>query len=585
MRGVRRVVSFLIVTILAIGVPASSPARAAPLGADIHVNSGFDGNDRDNVLTLREAIMLSEGDLNKGVLTPAEQGQIAGTPGKGLADTILLDIGGIALAKPELPDITDPDTFIKGNTANRTDLFGLGFAYAFRTKTDRFRAENIRFNDFNSDIVSEAKPGAGNTADFRLQNLGFNRAKKGFSLKAGGAGKFNLSLADNDFPNIAAKGILIDAEVGGEYDFLNNRLLDLDAKVAVDLELGGGAGDIKVVFRGNRVSTRKGIGTVVNESHQDGKADYTWDHNEWLGGSAALRAQLRLGGEWDSTNNTVKGHAGTGVQLTARPFGALTTTVMIDADTYMSNRAGLKVDASGKLDMSTHLFSLFDNAIAIEGFLRPGVTAHWTNSRMTVEDNFDGGVRIFGFKALSIELFISGSILNHNKFGGHFKNLGQSVFIDSSTIDSNTQDGLRFVNGDAEVVTSHICANGRDGVRAEGGSDVNASQDIIDLNGAFDVRNLTPNVLSATGNDWGPENPGGAQEMDLKPFPSNISVIFDTFDSPRRGFVNYSNWQDPGAGCRGTPPTTTTTSTSTTTTSSSVPTSSSIPTSSSTPTS
>jgi uncharacterized delta-60 repeat protein len=52
--------------------------------AIITVNSSADNNIRDNVLTLREAILLANGELLKSALTPTEQLQVSGTPAPGL---------------------------------------------------------------------------------------------------------------------------------------------------------------------------------------------------------------------------------------------------------------------------------------------------------------------------------------------------------------------------------------------------------------------------------------------------------------------------------------------------------------------
>src|SRR5438128_1598465 len=46
--------------------------------AILTVNSVADTNVRDNVLTLREAIMVAQGDIAQGNLTAAEQAQIQG---------------------------------------------------------------------------------------------------------------------------------------------------------------------------------------------------------------------------------------------------------------------------------------------------------------------------------------------------------------------------------------------------------------------------------------------------------------------------------------------------------------------------
>ncbi len=89
----------------------------------ITVNSPRDGDFRDVDLTLREAILLSNGDLAWAALTAAEQGQVNGFPGQGIADTIEFNIGGgvlhtIAVGSESngapLPAITDSMTVIDG---------------------------------------------------------------------------------------------------------------------------------------------------------------------------------------------------------------------------------------------------------------------------------------------------------------------------------------------------------------------------------------------------------------------------------------------------------------------------------------
>ena len=60
--------------------------------AIITVNSSADTNIRDNVLTLREAILLANEDLLKSALTAAEQQQVQGTPAPGL-DEVRFNIG------------------------------------------------------------------------------------------------------------------------------------------------------------------------------------------------------------------------------------------------------------------------------------------------------------------------------------------------------------------------------------------------------------------------------------------------------------------------------------------------------------
>jgi hypothetical protein len=64
--------------------------RLAP--ASLIVNTALDTNARDNLLSLREAIMLSNGDLAYAALAPAEQAQVSnGTPGGQQADDYILN--------------------------------------------------------------------------------------------------------------------------------------------------------------------------------------------------------------------------------------------------------------------------------------------------------------------------------------------------------------------------------------------------------------------------------------------------------------------------------------------------------------
>ena len=84
---------------------ASSIILSAP-SAIITVNSTADTNVRDNIITLREAILLSNGELLKSALTPAEQSQVNGTPAPGL-DEVRFDIPAGALA-PIDPSASQP---------------------------------------------------------------------------------------------------------------------------------------------------------------------------------------------------------------------------------------------------------------------------------------------------------------------------------------------------------------------------------------------------------------------------------------------------------------------------------------------
>ena len=83
---------------------------------NITVNSLRDTNARDNAITLREAILLSEGDLTFGSLTSDEQTQVIPPVGRGVADTIDLSIYGVIMLTSGLPSITDDGTVIDASS-------------------------------------------------------------------------------------------------------------------------------------------------------------------------------------------------------------------------------------------------------------------------------------------------------------------------------------------------------------------------------------------------------------------------------------------------------------------------------------
>jgi hypothetical protein len=84
----------------------------------ITVNSNLDNNVRDNLLTLREAILIANGTLPKAVLTPAEQALVVGDPSGPSLDEIRFNIGsGTQTISPTsaLDTITGP-VVINGTT-------------------------------------------------------------------------------------------------------------------------------------------------------------------------------------------------------------------------------------------------------------------------------------------------------------------------------------------------------------------------------------------------------------------------------------------------------------------------------------
>ncbi|HEU4759878.1 MAG TPA: hypothetical protein VFT91_07845 [Dehalococcoidia bacterium] len=71
------------------GSPTAEPKKEK--GATITVNSTKDADARDGELTLREALLLASGELDKGALEGDERGRVNGKPGAERADLVVFD--------------------------------------------------------------------------------------------------------------------------------------------------------------------------------------------------------------------------------------------------------------------------------------------------------------------------------------------------------------------------------------------------------------------------------------------------------------------------------------------------------------
>ena len=86
---------------------------------NITVSSLEDTNTRDDVITLREAILISEGRLAPDifdVLTDAEAVHISLPVGRGIADTINFSVSGIITPTSSLPNVADDGTVIDASS-------------------------------------------------------------------------------------------------------------------------------------------------------------------------------------------------------------------------------------------------------------------------------------------------------------------------------------------------------------------------------------------------------------------------------------------------------------------------------------
>ncbi len=571
------------------------------------VNGNQDNNIADNKLTLREAILLSEGNLGR-LLTTAEQVQVLGTPGEGKLHFIFLEVDvqldGI------LPEIKHDGTIISSATRSRKVIDGRGnVVRAIFVTAKKFDIGSIEFRNFLREglhIVAQK----GDDPNFHLTDLKFLNARKGLVLNASNKGKMDFTLSDSEFENLNVYGLELNASVGGDYEFRGNKfgnpLKKLGVETAAKLSFGQGAGDISVTYSGNVHATTRGRGSFFEEIQHTGKIKWEILNNQWLGGQTGLETRFLLEGEKNFSDNQYNLHSKAGFTLKTMPLQGVALKINLDSESMKQNGTAWQLDVRGNVELSTRLFEVLENTAGVDGFIRAGATGFWKDRDSRFEANIDIGVRLLAIGGVSFDLFYQHDLIQNNGRGMQFKRFKDSIHLDDTTIISNKNEGIEVldshvviknstidVNGksglvfkdsdveielsrivsngqsgiaiqksDALIITSLICFNKLDGINIKGNSEVDAFTDIIDRNGDIEIRNLSPNYVNATENDWGPIT---QQEMDHKPYPSNISRLFDVFDSPGRGFIEYAGWKRPGVGCSGISPTITITPTPSTT--------------------
>ena len=114
--------------------PSSSPTEGPSSRSELVVNSNVDTDERDGVLTLREALLLATGALSTSDLDSGEAGQVQGNPGPESGDIITFagpfqDGEGIVLAGA-LPPLASGNDTIDGSAAGGVVVNGDGRTFA-----------------------------------------------------------------------------------------------------------------------------------------------------------------------------------------------------------------------------------------------------------------------------------------------------------------------------------------------------------------------------------------------------------------------------------------------------------------------
>ncbi len=406
------------------------------------------------------------------------------------------------------------------------------------------------------------------------------------------SGKLNYHLKGNYWDG---GKVQVDATIGAEGSKISELNTYLNAKVAVQQRFEAfSSGTITVqaqaeTFIKNKIANHTEIiSGFIEYSSQLCKFENNGTALDWF-----IRATAR--GSLHSRNDSARGSLQIGVRIIGEPGGSgfdlffekdvfgdgrlgghlreFPNSISISNSSFTNNQAnGLELVKSHATIASSRFTENNGTGLEVSDashveiknsqFVKNGKHGlASSDSQLEVADSTLDSNKKNGLNLKKSVSTITGSDISNNK-GNGLEHTDLKLEVQNSTILFNGKNGVAIDQSPAVVQTSLICFNKQDGVNVQGDSDVNASTDIIDQNGAYEVRNLSPNYLSAVSNGWGPIT---ADEMNRKPYPSNISVIFDVFDDPSKGFVEYAGWSSEGCTPTTSTPTPTATPTATAT--------------------
>ena len=294
------------------------------LAALITVNSTLDSNLRDDFLTIRESILVSNRTLAVATLTTLEQAQVSGTPTSTDTDTIGFNIPGVGVQTitptTGLPFVTDPaiidgytqpgaspNTLAAGNDAQlRIELSGAltpasnGLGITAGNSTIR----GMIINRFNSN---------GNEAGIRLSNGGGNTIEGNWigtnSAGNSGAGNYYGIYVLNGNNNI----------IGGTTPQARNVI---SGQVYNGVQLSAsGSSSINNVVQGNFIGTNA-LGTAAIGNGASGVYAHPSSGGNLIGGTIAGARNIVSGNGFSgitvNNTNTIQGnYIGTNVTGTA----------------------------------------------------------------------------------------------------------------------------------------------------------------------------------------------------------------------------------------------------------------------------
>jgi hypothetical protein len=419
----------------------------------ITVNTITDGDVRNSVLTLREAILLANGTLTTQQLTSAEQVQIAGCVGSGIRETINFD-GGIfpsgtpgiiAISGSSLPSLTDAsgvllDAFGKGVTVDGVALSsGVGLTLASNTNYLR---------DFT--IKRFAGTGA-NGVGILLSSASSNTLTGLTSRDHGTIGVFVSGGTGNSLSTVTStlNGTLGIEITGGTTSVTSNTVTS-NSTGGIKVSVGTGN-----TISASTISSNTGIGVELVSS-SNSLTGSTLNANTTIGVSIS-------GTSTTVTTNTITNSGTHGLSIS----GSTNTSVSSNTITGSTQR-GLFITGSSNTTTGNTINTNTAGGILIQTGTGNTVTGG------TINSNTGPGVRIE-----SNSNTISSAAVSSNGAGGAIVT-GNLNTLTSLTMATNTGIGVELTGSTTTLSSSTITAPTSYGVRVITGTGNTISSNTID---------------------------------------------------------------------------------------------------------
>jgi Right handed beta helix region len=601
----------LLAIVACLAIPASTAwAQDATLG----VTSTGDEDVADEKLSVREAIKLINGELGRP-LTDAESLLLSGDPGPGKHNRLQFNVTDVDISA-QLPVIKQDDTSVEGLPTTLSGggvvTRGLGFR-ADRLSVEEMTLAD--FTGFG--VTVDSSPELPSVRDFNFDHVVVRDGGGGIRLHATGEGHATLNLLNSSFLQLAKLGIDLLTLLEGDYNFAHGVARDLsgalDTKVVAQAETG--PINLNWIDMQDIRSVPGGSGSLFTIGPGSFETNFTASNGIWrdLQGNA-LTIDVSAKANLNLRDITVTGEAKAAVHAIVRPLPDVETRFDLSSLISQGPETGLKTTVNGRLIARWEFLQLFDGLFGVDLHAGPEVTGSLTGRDWRVTGRAGIGVRMkgtrlfdfdfthgffhdhrngfqfvdfpdsvsvddatvtgnsgLGFALNNTHARITNSIVSGNQGGGIVASAKSVADLSGLTVENNGGDGIALkgsdgtiaasrirantgngvlANGDVSIVGNEICFNALDGIRVGRGGEVGAISNLIDQNGGFELANRSRSHVAANGNDWGVLT---TNEMESNPFPSNITEIFDSFDSRLSGFVDYNGWvSPPSTTCGGT---------------------------------